>query len=248
MPEPQKVVHLTSAQRRRKNFKHLLLDSMPPLLTAECFDQLVSGYFETSKNDSRHIEIGRELVTSYFRLLRSVVARFLYHWPVSRRFLDEMVSTGAEVITEVIATLKPEQLQGEDRFKSLGGLIESSIRYSIEDTINDLRGVAPATRRTNHSREREGRPPVYGTIETNLMGEEVKDSQVYTDFNSLAFEIRDALKEIAKTDIEAQLLMPENWRLSNTEMAEKLGVSYPWLTEVKRTLRERYDKLTNADI
>jgi hypothetical protein len=243
MPEPQKVVHLTSAQRRRKKFKHPLLDSIPPLLTTECLDQLLSDYFETSKNDTRHIEIGQELVASYFRLLRSVVARFLYHWPVSRRFLDEMVSTGAEVITEVIATLKLEQLQEEDRFKSLGGLIESSIRYGIEDTINNLRGVAPATRRTNHSREREGRLPVYGTIETNLMGEDIRDSQVYTDFDSLVFEIRDTLKEIAKTDIEAQILMAENWSLSNAEMAEKLGVSYPWLTEIKRTLRERYNRL-----
>jgi myo-inositol-1-phosphate synthase len=103
--------------------------------------------------------------------------------------------------------------------------------------------VAPATRRTNHSREREGRLPVYGTVETNLMGEDVRDSQVYTDFDSLAFEIRDALKEIAKTDIEAQILMAENWSLSNAEIAEKLGVSYVWIAVVKARLRERYNRL-----
>lgn len=246
MPEPQKVVHLTAAQRKRKKFKHPLLDDVPCLLTPEQFDELLSAYFGADKDDARHSEARQELIVSYFRLLRSVVARFLYHWPISRRFLDEMVSKGAEVITKTIANLEPNQLYGGDDFNALGGLIESSIRYGIEDTINKLRGVVPASRRTNHYRERAGKSPVYGSIEADLMSEEVQNSQTYTDIDTTIFEVQDSLREIAKTDIEVQVLKQENWQLSDAELAKKLGRTERGILWIRTKLRERYNKLENG--
>lgn len=243
MPEPQKVVHLTSAQRRRKRFKHPLLDDAPRPLSTECLDQLLSEYFETAKVRIRRIEIGQELVVNYFCLLGGVVARYLYHWPVSRRFLNEMVSTGAETITRIIADLSAEKLHEGDWFMSLGGLIESWIRFDIEDTINKFRGVAPASRGTNKNQERGGLKPIYGTVETDLASETVKNSQGYEDMGCLTFEIQDTLRAVAKTDVERQVLSAENWGLSNAELAEKLGRSERGILGIRARLHERYAKL-----
>ena len=248
MPEPQKVVHLTAAQKRRKKFHHPLMDTVPSLLTAEYLDQLLSVYFVTDKNSVKHATFKQELIVNYFRLLSSVVARYLYHWPVSRRFLDEMISTGAETITRIITNLKPDRLTKGDWFMSLGGIIEGWLRFDIEDTINKLRGIAPAPRSTNQDKERAGERPIYGTVETNLMSEEVKNSQEYSDIDPVILEIKDTLRKIAKTDYEMQILLDENWGRSNAEVAVKLGKTPQWISTVRKRLRERYDKLMNADI
>jgi hypothetical protein len=243
MPEPQKVVHLTAAQKRRKCFQHPLIDNIPPLLTAEYLDQLLAVYFATDKNSVKHATFKQELIVNYFRLLASVVARYLYHWPVSRRFLDEMISTGAETITRIITTLQPDRLIEGDWFRSLGGLIEGWLRFDIEDSINQLRGIAPAPRSTNHDQEKAGKRPIYGNVETNLLSEEIKNSQAYTDIDPVILEVKDTLRRIAQTDYEVQILLDENWGLSNAEVAEKLGKTPRWISTVRKRLRERYDEL-----
>lgn len=243
MPEAQKMVHLTVAQKRRKSFQHPLVDNVPPLLTTEHLNQLLTAYFAATKNSARHTEVKQELVVNYFRLLSSVVARYLYHWPVSRRLLDEMISTGTETITRIITNLKPDRLTEGDWFRSLGGLIEGWLRFDIEDTINKLRGIAPAPRSTNHDQERAGKRPIYGNVETSLMNDEVKNSQGYTDIDPVILEIKDTLRRIAKTDYEVQILMDENWGLSNAEVAEKLGKTPQWISTVRKRLRERYNRL-----
>jgi hypothetical protein len=248
MPEPQKVVHLTSAQRRRKKFKHPLMTDAPRPLNAECLDQLLLEYFGLTENSGRWIEIGQKLVVNYFCLLGGVIARYLYHWPVSRRFLDEMVSTGAETVTRIIADLKSEKLCEGDWFISLGGLIESRIRFDIEDTINKFRGVVPASRGTNKNQERGGQRPIYGTAETSLTSEKVKNSHRYEDLGCLTLEIQDTLRAVAKTDIEMQVLSIESWRLSNAELAKKLGRTERRILEIRSCLRERYDRLIKRTI
>lgn len=248
MPEPQKMVHLTSAQKRRKSFQHPLIDNVPSLLTAEYLNQLLVVYFATDKNSVKHTTFKQELIVNYFRLLASVIARYLYYWPVSRRFLDEMISTGAETITRIITNLKPGRITEGDWFRSLGGLIEGWLRFDIEDTINKLRGIAPAPRSTNQGKERAGKRPIYGNVEANLMSEEVKNSQEYTDIDPVILEIKDTLRKIAKTDYEVQILMDENWGRSNAEVAEKLGKTPQWISTVRKRLRERYDELMNAGI
>jgi hypothetical protein len=236
MAEAQKMVHLTPVQRRRKRFHH-------PLTEGENLNHLLLEYFTIDEDSERRVEIGQELIMNYFCLLRSIVARYLFHWPVSRRFLDEMVSTGVVTITRIITELKPEQLDEEDRFKSLGGLIEWSIRLNIETIINDFRGIVPASRRTNHRREQEGKKPFYGNVEANLTGEKIKNSHEYVDFEPFIFEVRDALKKIAKTDLEEKILAPENWGLSHLELGKKIGKGARWVLAVRKRLRERYRKL-----
>jgi hypothetical protein len=243
MPEPQKMVHLTPAQRRRKKFNHPLMDDAPSPLGAEQLNQLLLDYFETDRTSESYLEIRQTLVINYFRLLGGAISRYLYYWPVSRRLLDEMVSTGVESIVRIITELKSERLQEGNWFKSLGGLIDRYIRRDIEIAINDFRGIVPAPHRTNCRREQRGSTAIHGSIETSLTNEEVTNSQEYEDIDPIILEVKDTLKNIAKTDFERQILMDENWGLSDGELATKLGKGRPYILKVRRRLRERYDKL-----
>ena len=244
MAEPQKMVHLSPVQRKRKKFSHPLTDNASLQLTEKGLNILLETYFE-----NRSVEIGKKLMVSYFRLLRSTVARYLYHWPVTRRFLDEMVSAGAEAIIRVIAKLQPEQLRGwkggedENNSKAIGGLIENAIRHSIETTINNLRGVIPASERTNRGRETRHKNPIYGTINVDLSDEAVQKSQGYVDLDLFIFEIKDALDKITSTVISKKIASQENWGLSNLELGKKLGISSRWVRSVRNKLRKKYLKL-----
>jgi hypothetical protein len=226
-----------------------LINNAPPPLTEECLDQLLVEYFETAKEDSRHIEIGQELISNYLCLLRSTVARYLYHWPVSRRFLDEMISTGAEAIAQIIVKLHPAQLKKDiSNFQALGGLVENAIRHDIETTINNFRGIAPASERTNRGREMQNQKPIYGNIETGLANENVTDTCEYRDIESFIFETEDAIETIAETEFERQVLARENWGLSNAELGKKLDKSSRWVFTVRNRLRKRYQKLGEINV
>ena len=167
------------------------------------------------------------------------MARYLYHWPLTRRFLDEMISAGAEAIVKVITNLTPEKLVERD----LINWVDGAVRFNIESIINDLRGVVAASRPTNFERERVGRLPVYGNVETGLTSEVIQVSKSYNDSGLLLIEVRDALEVIAQTDIEKQIVLQENWGLSHVELGLKLGISPEHAGRLRNCLRDRYNKL-----
>jgi len=242
MAEAQKMVHLTPAQRGQKRFSHPLTGNAPRPMTEEQLNPLLLAYFDTIEGSELHAEIGGKLMVNYLRMLGSMTGRYLYHWPVTRRFLDEMISAGAEAITKVIVKLRPEHLEDRDKFRTLGHLIESSIRKSIETIINDFRGVAPMDDRVNRGREAKNQKPIYGTVKTDL-GEDVKNSQRYNDTGLFILEMEDAIEKIARTETERQILAKGNWGLSNAELGRKLGMSERWMFETRGQLYERYMKL-----
>lgn len=239
MPEALKMVHLTPAQRGRKSFYHPLTNNAPPYLSDEQLDQLLSDYFKLDTADTFRVEITETLIVNYFRSLRGIVARYLYHWPLTRRFLDEMVSTGAEAIVKVVTNLTLKKLEERE----LINWIDGAIRFNIETVINNLRGVVAASRTTNFDRERVGRLPVYGNVEADLTTDAIKDSKAYIDIGLLLFELEDALEVIAQTELEKRILAEENWGLSHIEVGLKLGVSPEHVGRLRNCLRDHYDKL-----
>jgi hypothetical protein len=239
MPEALKMVHLTPGQKRRKKFCHPLIDKAPPHLSDEQLKQLLLNYFEPGIEKTYHAEITEILIINYLRLLGGTIARYLYYWPLTRRFLDEMISTGVEAITKVIIELTLEKLAKRD----LVNWIDGAIRFSIETTINDLRGIVTASRPTNFNREREKRKPVYGNIEAALTSDRAQDSKQYEDLTFLIFEIGDAFEVIARSKLERRILAEENWGLSHVELGQKLCTSSQHIGRLRNCLWDRYNKL-----
>lgn len=247
MPEPQKMVHLTPAQQYRKKFSHPLTDKAPPPLTEEQLRELLSVYFSPPRIVDG-LAARDQLMVSFFRLLRSTAARYNYHWVVCRRFIPEMISAGGEAIVNVILKLTPNQVSGDDKRKMLGGLIEGAIRHSIETTINNLRGVLPASERTNRGRESDDRRPIYGSIETGLASDHVKNLKEYLDPAFFRVDVEDAIAAIAKSPVEKAVCARSSWGLSNFELSKKLGISPQHVGRVRTTLRLRYQELGERDV
>lgn len=241
MSEPKKMVHLTPVQKRRRKFSHPLTDNAPDPLTAEELGLLVAALFSKSLTWRRRAK--KKIVMNCMRLLRSTVARYLAHWTVCRRFTPEMVSTGAEAVVKVVGKLPQSILESEDQSRAIGGLVECAIRHAIETEINRLRGVAPASERTNWNREKARENPVYGTVAANLEAPTVQNMKVYEDIDTFAFELEDAVEALPKTGLERLILGRENWGLSNVEVGERVGVSPQHVGRVRNYLRERYENL-----
>ena len=241
MAEPKKMVHLTPVQRRRRKFSHPLTDNAPGPLTAEELGLLIVAYFGSSLTWKRHAQ--DKITLNCMRLLRSTVARYLAHWTVCRRFMPEMVSTGAESVVRVIGKLPRLLLEEEDQSHFIGGLVECAIRHAIETEVNRLRGVVTASERTNWNREKARENPVYGTIDVNLEAPIVQSIAVHDDIDTFAFELEDAIESIATTGLERLVLEKENWGLSNVEVGKRVGVSPQHVGRVRNYLRERYENL-----
>jgi hypothetical protein len=86
-------------------------------------------------------------------VVKVVVGRFLFYWPVTARFTDEMVSEGFQTITKVVDTL--------DDAEDFLGVIWRKVAHDIEKMLNDLRAIASPSKATNFRRTKEGLEPEY---------------------------------------------------------------------------------------
>jgi len=227
----KKVVHLTKAQRRKKKFSHPLLNDAPPALIGEQLEIVLEQYFVGNE------EAREELILGHFRYLRSLVARYLYYWPITRPFLDEMVSVGLETIVVAVNNLKQSDLDGSDSYSFLKHL-RGRLIGKIEGEINDLRAVASASRRRNQILEKGGVEAIYRVNEADLT--DVKNACGRFDNEFTFFEIRDVLKATVKNDKEKRIIAEENWGLSNKEIAQKCEISERQVRRVRLNLLKRY--------
>jgi hypothetical protein len=155
-----------------------------------------------------------------------------------------MVSAGSEAIVKAVDNkLTPERFEDGDRRRVLGGIAESAIRHSIETIINNLRGVMPASERTNRTMEMKKLPPIYGNTETDLQATSVRELSQSQDEDIVAFEVMDAIRTLADTNLETKILRRSNWGLTNTQVGHKVGASPQHVGRVRSYLRKRYMEL-----
>lgn len=227
----KKVVHLTKVQRIKKKFSHPLLNDPPPALIGGQLEIVLEQYFAGSK------EARDELILGHFRYLRALVARYLYHWPITRPFLDEMVSVGLETIVEAVDNLKQSDLSGGTDYSFLKYL-RGRVIGKIEREINNLRAITSASRRRNQILEKKGVEAIYRENEADLTN--VGSACGCFDNEFIFLEIRDTLKAIVKNDKEKRIIAEENWGLSNKEIAQKYGISERQVRRVRLNLLKRY--------
>jgi RNA polymerase sigma factor (sigma-70 family) len=228
-----KFVHLTKAQKKRKRFSHPLTDNPPPALVNEQLNEILKRYIAGEK------ELRNDLILGNIRFLRSIIARYLYYWPITRPFLDEMVSTGVEAIIEFVDSLTLQVLDKEYTFIHLLGW---KIRREIAKEINNLRAIVSAPDGTNRYFEQVNKPTIYREKEVDLT--DIQNTHGYFNSELIFFEIHDILEAIVKNDKEAAIIAKENWGLSNKEIAQKIGMSERQVRRIRFNLLEKYYELT----
>lgn len=139
------VIRLRPGQNQFKDFKHLLLDQSNDY-------KLTDEQFEEADRDSQ--------VLSRMWVVRRTVGRYLYHWPVTEIWLDDMASVGLQVISG------SEDLTNEKR-------LMNQLRHHIETMLNDNQSLVRASLMTNRRRLTAGKELEYAEIESlHNVGEE----------------------------------------------------------------------------
>lgn len=192
------VIHLSNRQRNRLPFQHELLDGVDEL-AEESFAPLVERHIA---GDRRATD---ELIMGNLVLVKWLVGRYLYHWPETRRFSDDICSEGIAAVTEFFNKLKQPA-----EATSLKAILVVKIKSSIETLINDLRSPIHASLRTNFRRAASGENPEYyyaGAIERDGHGKDVLD---HGQFGSLGrfddtpeyIDVLDSLERLKEVDGE----------------------------------------------
>jgi hypothetical protein len=118
------VVRLMPGQTQAQEFQHDLLDFADDY-------KLTDDQFKEATRD--------EQVLSRMWLVRRLIGRYLFHWPLTEVWLDDMVSVGLQTITEF------EKLSSTEK-------LLNALQDRIEQSVNNLRSVVRGSFATNKRR------------------------------------------------------------------------------------------------
>jgi len=212
------MVKLRPIQQKVRPFRHPLLDNADAALAADDVEALVESLLN---GDTKARE---KLILGHLSMLRHTIGRYLYHWPLTRRFCNEMVSAGLYAIIHALNRLEKQMLND----KSLGQYLLNHICKHIELEVARLRGIAPAPPRTNMQLIKDGKEPIFGDVEAGIESPKVQDGYAYIETRFDEFDTLDAITVLQKAvthQLERDLLLNEElWGLSDKEIAKKLGV------------------------
>ena len=237
------MVRLTPTQLRCSPVKHPLFDGIAGPLDEEQLSELVPLAIE-GDDYARN-----ELVVGHLSMLRHTVGRYLHHWPLTRRFLDEMVSSGVYGMAHALQILKEESLED----KTIGTYLLQHIYKHIEAEVNALRGIAPLSLRTNQRRVKRGLDPIFGDVVRDLACGDTPVAYSYIEPGFEEFEVFEALDKLRSEFVKMRddfahldiIFDCENWGKSNREVSDITGVPRRTVHWYRTELLRRYKELTD---
>jgi hypothetical protein len=229
------MVRLTPSQQRVQHFKHPLLDFAPPPLTELEIAELLARTFD-GDGVARN-----ELILGHLALLRHTVGRYLAHWPLTRRFLDEMVSSGLFGITRAMSKLTAEIL----RDREIGSYLANHIKKHIEEGVARLRGIAPASVRTNQRRVEMGLDPIFGEVVDDVDNPALVDGYCYIETGFEEFDVLEAIEQLRGEFEQLDIVFDrKNWGLNDGELSDLTGIPRRTVNWYRSELLRRYRELT----
>ena len=232
------MVKLKPSQQGGQLFRHPVFKGTKRPLTDEQIEELLP------KSIAGEQSAREALILGHMAMLKSTVGRYLKHWPLTRRFKDEMISAGLLTLTRVITNLQDDTL-GD---RPLGPYLLNHICKHLEIEIATLRGIAPAPVRTNQRRIKDGKSPIYGAIECDLNTAGVEERSCYYE---AGFEEVDTMEIIDKLRIESHncelLLDQEYWGLNDSEAAKRTGIPQQTVQWYRTKMLKRYRELTGDE-
>jgi len=181
------IIRLTSQHRNQLSFNHVLLDGATRVDNAA-----LAGMIElfVASRDKRFRD---DLTLANLNLVKWVVGRYLYHWPETKPFEDDMVSEGLLALCEAVDGLD-EIIEP----KILQAIIVTKVKKGIEIYLNNNRTLIRASIATNYRRQRDGQELEYvytDTLEERLVQGRLDDSQLYVDLKDSLDQLREIDKE-----------------------------------------------------
>lgn len=204
------VIHLTKRQKKRSAFEHPLLGDAKDLDQKQLVP-LLERHFKGDLVATQDIVMGSR------GLVRAVVGRFLYHWPETRRFEEDMVSEGFTALVQIMETLTLAK-QGH-----LRPMMVMKIKLNIEIMLNDMRSQMSASLSTNFQRLKDKRAPEY-----IYAGQLTEDNNAVGAFDAgpTYVDIMDSLERLQEVDSEEMVdlvlnALEEFHRIKESDLSSK---------------------------
>jgi len=214
-------IHLKHYHTNVMNFEHPMLDDV-----VESYDS------------------DKLLVLALRSCLKLLVGRLLGNWPESEPYVDDMVSEGFAEIVRLCNDI-PEDLLAE---KSIFKIADSRAQAGIERMLNSLRALAAVSPRTQMARFNRDEDPFYVQSVSDSTLRTPEDETAWHPIEDGDEQIRDVLESIRmlppSDEIDKKILNPLYWNMSDSELANEVGVSRQAIRKRKRRLYNQYLKIT----
>ena len=231
------MVSLQPGQQKSAPVHHPLLKDLAKPLTKEQVGTLAA------KTLGGDIEAQNELIIGHLSMLSHTVGRYLYHWPLTRRFLDEMVSAGVLGMAMAVVNLTKKSLED----KTVGVVLLGYIRKHIEEEIARLRGIAPASARTNQRRVASGLEPIFGKVVNDLTSPSVQTDYYYIEEGFEMCDVLEAVNQLKGEFEQLDVIFDKRyWGLSDDELSDLTGIPRRTVSWYRSELLRRYRKLTEG--
>ena len=142
------MIRLSPAQTRTRWFKHGYSEMAITDVSKTEMEKMVLVYRETGDPCHRQQCVGASIP-----VIEQMVGRFLFHYPCSRKYKDDLMSEGVLMAFKLIDELQLDKL---NNFKAV---LANSLRRRIEEYLNEMENIIHAPLSTNYSRLADGREP-----------------------------------------------------------------------------------------
>lgn len=147
------IIHLKKTQLIPAPVRHPIFEVEIP---TESLEILAKRCVENPTKENKDLVVLRCLP-----LLRYIVGRFLYHWPLTASFSDDIVGEGALALCRAVNNLSERNLD------NLASYFMGTTRKAIEYYMNSVRSIAAPTLKLNYLKRQELGEPVYFNPVTN---------------------------------------------------------------------------------
>jgi hypothetical protein len=209
-----------------KLFKHPLLDQVKSYTEAE-MDALV----DELKGEP---QIRTTMICALRCCLKNTVGRYLFHWPESRPFVDDMISEGFTALCEIPL----DKLSKHGILKIANRRIQDKINLFL----NKNRSLASPSLRKQKYLQKDGENPIYRSQSADHYREDLHPLEGGDEWKR---DVMDAVSKIEPRDhIDAALLNRSNWGRRYQELADELNVGVGTIYRRKKALHKQFLKLT----
>lgn len=220
------IVSLRPSHTAMKAFRHPLLVNVVSYTDVE-MDKLV----DELKGEP---QIRTTMICALRCCLKNTVGRYLFHWPVSRPFVDDMVSEGFTALCEIPL----DKLSKHGILKVANRRIQDKLNLFL----NRNQSLASPSLRKQKYLQKDGEEPIYRSQTMVGYKEAIHPLESGDEWKR---DTLDALSKIKPRDnIDAAILEQANWGRRYQELADELNVGVGTICRRKKALHKQFLKLT----
>jgi hypothetical protein len=163
------------------------------------------------------------------------MGRYIANWPVTRKYLDEMVSVALLTTVKAVDNLTKDTLQGRSIIK----VVSQRVCKYVEIMLYEAESIVAPKKRTQERHAALGVETPYLIVEADLSDVTIEDNSSKEEQD--LFDAEEALSVMTTSlKLDVELLKPEYHGMTAEEAGARLGVHHTTILRRRAKLRSIY--------